>query len=66
MFHIKFEHMKGTENILADHISQLRSMGLYKVLDSKEGGKEFGHFMFNEYPPISAELERLNTSVNQI
>ena len=51
MSHVTFEHIKGTANILADHISRLRSMGLYNVSDPDEGKKEFRHFTFDELSP---------------
>ena len=41
-------------------------MGLYYALDTKEGGKEFGHAMFEELLPISAEQNEIPpTSLKQ-
>ena len=51
MSHVTFEHIIETANILADHIYRLTSMGLYDMFDPEEGGKEFGHFMFDESAP---------------
>ena len=39
-------------------------MGLYDILDPKEEGKEVGHVMFKELPPISAGQKE--TIVNEI
>ena len=38
--HVRFEHSKSTANILADHVSKLKPMGLYCSLNPKEHGKE--------------------------
>ena len=38
MRHVTFKHMKGKYNILADHISHLRSMHLNNSLDLKDEG----------------------------
>ena len=43
MSYVIFEHTKGTDNVLADSISHLRSMHLYDSLDLEGGGKDFGH-----------------------
>ena len=39
MSHVTIEHIEGTANILADHISRLTSMDFYNVLEPKEGKK---------------------------
>ena len=49
-----------------DHFSWQRSMGLYKMLESEEGEKEFSHFMFDDLPPISAKQEYLNISIGEV
>ena len=59
MSHATFEHIKGTENILADHILRLWSMGLYGTLEQKEGEKELGCVMFEELSLISGEQNEL-------
>ena len=41
-------------------------MGIYEALITEEGGKEFGHSLFDELSPISAEQEGLNASINQM
>ena len=66
MCHIRFEHIKGTANILVDHIPQLRFVGLYKVLALEGQEKEFRYLMFDELPPISAKQNDLNASKNQV
>ena len=63
---VKFEHIKGTENILADGISRLRCMGYYVTLDPEEKGKEFEHFAFEELPLIKMEQKGSRVTVNQI
>ena len=66
MSHVAFKHIKGIENSFTDQISHLESMDKYELLETEEGGKEFGHFMFKELSPISAEEEGLNTCVNHM
>ena len=51
MNHATFEHIRETENILADCISHLRSMGLYKLLDHEEGGRNLNISSSVNYPP---------------
>ena len=57
MSRVKCEHIKGTEyikgtaNILADHILRLKSMGLYDSLNPLEHGKEIGHEIFEPLLP---------------
>ena len=72
MTHGTFEHIKGTENILADCISWLRSMGLYDVLDIEEGEKELGrNFISVNYPTSQPNMKgweyicKSNTAYNQ-
>ena len=43
MSHVTFEHIKGTDNILAHSFSHLKSIYLYDPLDHEREGKEFGH-----------------------
>ena len=58
--HVMLEHMKGMENILANHISCLRCVALYDSLDLKGEGKEFGHTIFEELLPFLLSLPRQN------
>ena len=32
-------------------------MGLYEMIDPEEGGKEFGHLMYEELSPTSANMK---------
>ena len=48
-----FEHIKGTENILADHISRFRCRSLNGRLDPEKGGLSFNITYLN--PPTSME-----------
>ena len=66
MNHVIFEHIQETTNILIDFFSRIKSMCLYDMLDPKEEGKDFGHFMFDELPPIATEQEGSTVSINQI
>ena len=52
MSHITFELIEGKGNILVDHISRLRFMGLYDMLNPEERGKDFEHSMLMNYPPL--------------
>ena len=47
-----FEHIKGAENILADHFLCLRSIHFYDSLDSEGEEKELGHGIFEELLPF--------------
>ena len=46
MIHVTFQHIEGTENILADCICCLRCMDLYVSLDPEGTEKDFGHDIF--------------------
>ena len=50
MSHVTFENIKRTASTYGDYIMRRRSMGLYNVLDTEEGLKEFGHFIFDKLP----------------
>ena len=61
MSHVKFEHIKGTPNILAGHISRLKVMELHDLLSSEEHGQEFGEIL-KPLPPIQVnevKMQRL-------
>ena len=53
------------ENILANHVSRLCSIGFYDTLDHEEGGTDFGHVLFEESPPSMEQNEFLPVSVKQ-
>ena len=55
MSHVTFKNIKGTENISAHHILCLRCIALYNSLNTKREEKEFGHNIFEELSPISAD-----------
>ena len=61
-----FEHVQGTEDILADHISRLRFMDFYDTLYPKEGEKELWHFMFKKLFSISMEQKESRVTENQM
>ena len=42
MSHVKFEHIKGITDILADYMLTLKTMDLYDSLASEEHAHEFG------------------------
>ena len=50
--HVTLEHIKGTDNILVDSISCLRSIHLCDSIDLEVEEKEFGHDIFEKVPPL--------------
>ena len=44
--HIKFKHIKGKENVLADSLSRLRCLGSHYNSDPKESGQEYARSIF--------------------
>ena len=40
--HIKFEHIKGKDNVLADSLARLRCLGLHDDNDPEQPGQEYG------------------------
>ena len=61
MSHGTFKQIKGTEDISADFISRIRCMCHHDTLDTKEEGKQFGHFIFEELPPFN-ETKRVKNN----
>ena len=51
MSYVIFEHIKGTNKILADNISCLRSIHLNDPLDPEGEGKDLGQDIFRELHP---------------
>ena len=58
MSHVTFEHIKGTDKILADSISYIRLKYLFGSLGHKGKGKEFGHKVFEEFPPKETNVNK--------
>ena len=55
--HITFQHIKGKDNILADHLSHLQCLGLCeKSLPEKPGG-EYGITIFDEGETIQEHAQ---------
>ena len=45
--HNEFEHIKGKEDILADSLSRLKTLGLYENNGPEKPGHEYGESIFN-------------------
>ena len=54
-FNIKFQHVSGTANILADTLSRLVDIDPYARLDRKNAGWEFGYYVFETLPTLSSQ-----------
>ena len=53
---ITFEYIPGIWNTLADTLSRLIEMDENIKLQPEEEGKEFGHFLFEELPPVTTQV----------
>ena len=60
-----FKHINDTDSILADSISHLRPIHLYDSLYPKGEGKEFGHDIFEEHPPINTDTPPVQEGKNR-
>ena len=56
MYRIKFEHIKGKSNVLADTLSRLISIHLDVKLEPELEGYEFGQYCFEELPKASSYM----------
>ena len=65
MNHVTFEHIRGPANIFAYHISKLRSIVPYNVLDPEEGRKNSDISFLMTYLPFQTN-KKVETSMNQI
>ena len=54
-FNIKFQHVSGKTNILADTLSRLVDIDPDARLDPENAGWEFGYYVFETLPKLSAE-----------
>ena len=54
MYRIKFEHIKGKSNVLADTLSRLISIDPDVKLEPELEGYEFGQYCFEELPKASS------------
>ena len=54
-FNIKFEHVSGKANILADTLSHLVDLDPDARLDPENDGWEFGYYIFESLPKLSSE-----------
>ena len=52
-FKIKFQHIKGKKNIMADALSRLKHLDLYDSQDPEPVGQEFGHTILENLPPVT-------------
>ena len=53
-FNIKFKHVSGKANILADMLSHLIDLDPDARLDPENGGWEFGYYIFESLPKLSS------------
>ena len=53
-FNIKFEHVSGKANILADMLSHLINLDPDARLDPENAGWEFGYYIFESLPKLSS------------
>ena len=51
-FQIDFQHIKGKCNVMADALSRIKRLGLYSPHDPEPDGREFGHTILEELPPV--------------
>ena len=54
-FNIRFEHVSGKENILADTLSHLVDIDPNARLDPENAGWEFRYYVFESLPKLSSE-----------
>ena len=54
-FNIRFEHVSGKANILADMLSHLVDIDLDARLDPENAGWEFGYYIFESLPKLTSE-----------
>ena len=54
-FNIKFQHVSGKTNILADMLSRLVEIDPDARLDPENAGWEFGYYVFETLPKLSSE-----------
>ena len=54
-FNIKFQHVSGKTNILADTLSRLVDIDPDARLDPENAGWEFGYYMFETLPKLSRQ-----------
>ena len=54
-FNIKFQHVSGKTNILADTLSRLVDIDPDARLDPENAGLEFGYFVFEILPKLSSQ-----------
>ena len=54
-FNIRFEHVSGKANILADTLSRLIDLDPDARLDPENAGWEFGYYIFESLPKLSSE-----------
>ena len=54
-FNIKFQHVCGKANILADTLSRLVDIDPDARLDPENAGLEFGYYVFETLPTLSSQ-----------
>ena len=59
-FNIKFDYIKGSNNVLADTLSQLIDINPDTQLTPEGEGYEFGYAIFEEFPKIKTKTYQVN------
>ena len=62
--HVKVQHFKGIDSVIADSVSRLRVVGLHHNLDSKDHQQEF-KLPFEPLPPVE-QATHMPIQVNEI
>ena len=62
--YINFEHIKGKENVLANSLSRLQTLGLYEANKPKKEGHEYGKSILNSETEMVCSIKS-NQKVNQ-
>ena len=59
-FNIKFDYIKGSNNITADTLSHLVAIDLDTPLTPEGQGYEFGYAVFGEFPKVKTKTYEVN------
>ena len=59
-FNIKFDYIKGSNNIIADTLSHLVAIDLDTPLTPEGQGYEFGYAVFEEFPKVKTKTYEVN------
>ena len=59
-FNIQFDYIKGSNNILADTLSHLITIGPDMPTTTEEQGYEFGYAIFEEFSKVKTKTYEVN------